>query len=81
MLISKSIFRYGTGSDRRGTFFFHSSGFGCNIIIFGVYKSSSIHNDIHNDNSYRRKNFNFTMTRVRFCFKHALEWSKQLFIC
>ena len=50
--------RYGTRFDRRGTFLCHSSGFGCNIIIFGVYKSSSIHNNIHNDNINCRKKIN-----------------------
>ena len=50
--------RYGTGFDRRGTFLCHGSGYGCNIIIFGVYKSSSIHNNIHNDNINCRKKIN-----------------------
>ena len=49
--------RYGAGFDRRGTFLCHGSGYGCNIIIFGVYKSSSIHSNIHNDNiNCRKKN-------------------------
>ena len=36
---------YGILFDRRGTFSFPSSGFGCNGIIFGVDMSSSVHVD------------------------------------
>ena len=36
---------YGIGFDRRETFSFSSAGLGCNLIIFGVDMSSSIHVD------------------------------------
>ena len=36
---------YGTGFDRKGSFSFSSSGYGQNVIIFGVDMSSSIHID------------------------------------
>ena len=36
---------YGIGFDRRGTFSFTSSRFCCNVIIFGVDMSSSVHVD------------------------------------
>ena len=36
---------YGIGFDRREAFSFSSLGFGCNLIIFGVDMSSSIHVD------------------------------------
>ena len=42
-------FGYGIGFDGHGTFSFPSSGFGQNIIIFGVNISSSVH-------TYSRKN-------------------------
>ena len=35
---------YGIGFDRRGTFLV-GNGFGCNVIIFGVDMSSSVHVD------------------------------------
>ena len=36
---------YGIGFHRHGTFSFPSGGFGCNVIIFGVDMSSSVHVD------------------------------------
>ena len=36
---------HGIGFDGRGTFWFPSVGFGCNVIIFGVDMSSSVHDD------------------------------------
>ena len=36
---------HGTSFDRRGTFSFPTGGFGCNVIIFGVDMSSSLHVD------------------------------------
>ena len=36
---------YGIGFDRKGSFSFPSSGYGQNVIIFGVDMSSSIHID------------------------------------
>ena len=36
---------YGIGLDRKGSFSFPSSGFGQNVIIFGVDMSSSVHVD------------------------------------
>ena len=36
---------YGIGFDGKGTFSFPSGGFGCNVIIFGVDTSSSVHTD------------------------------------
>ena len=36
---------YDVGFDRRGTFSFPIGGFGCNVIIFGVNMSSSVHVD------------------------------------
>ena len=37
---------YGIRFDRRGTFSFPSGGLGCNLIIFGVDMSSSVHDSI-----------------------------------
>ena len=37
---------YGIGFDRRGTFSFPTSGFGCSVTIFGADMSYSIHLDI-----------------------------------
>ena len=36
---------YGIGFNGRGSFSFPGDGFGCNVIIFGVDMSSSIHVD------------------------------------
>ena len=36
---------YDIGFDRRGSFSFHSGGFGQNVIIFGIDMNSSIHID------------------------------------
>ena len=38
-------FGYEIGFDRRSSFSFPSSGFGQNVLIFGVYMSSSAHID------------------------------------
>ena len=38
-------FGYGVGFDRRGTFSFPSGGLGCNVIMFGVNMSFSVHVD------------------------------------
>ena len=56
---------YGIGFDRRLIFSFPSSGFGQNVLIFGVEMSSSA----HIDNKKKDILVNFTLKR-----------SKQLFI-
>ena len=36
---------YGIGFNKRGTFLFSTGGFGCNVIIFEIDMSSSVHFD------------------------------------
>ena len=49
---------YGIGFDRKSSFSFPGSGFGQNVIIFGVYMNSSVHvdNKKRHSNSWKRSN-------------------------
>ena len=53
---------YGIGFDRKSSFSLPGSGFGQNVIIFGVYMNSSVHvdNKKRHSNSWKRSN-----TRLR----------------
>ena len=46
---------YGIGFDRRGSFSFPGSGYGQNVLIFGVDMTSSPY--IENKKRYQRKNY------------------------
>ena len=45
-----SYSEYSIGYDTRGTFFCSNTGFGKNVIIFGVANSSFVHADIKKKN-------------------------------
>ena len=88
---------YAIGFDRKSTFSFPGGRFGQNVIIFGVYMSSSAH--VHNKkghfNSWKRSNtrirtyndcrknvFNkFYCDEKEILLKPTLQWSKQLLVC
>ena len=88
---------YGIGFDRRSSFFFPSSGFGQNILIFGADMNSSAHIDNKKTDVLvlgkgptqglehaltAEKMYSINFTVTKkILFKFALQWRKYLFAC